>query len=137
MSLDESTSCNWSIYVGDVRRSDGDVDEEWCTMDEVSTIANSEGTDLPIDWRSDGDDADLEGVLLFDATNYENRSQCDDVVSYMVDKCSLCFTKVSEWLICTRMKKAINADVNWAEYSEYEDLDDFVAYFVAACIRGE
>ena len=62
MSSDESTSCNWSIYVGDGRRSDGDVDEDWCTGDEVSTIANTEETDLPIDWRSDGDDADL-GVL--------------------------------------------------------------------------
>ena len=79
MSLDESTSCNWSIYGGDVRRSDGDVDEDWCIGDEVSTIANTEETDLPIDWRIDGDDADLEGVLLFDATNYENGIQCDNV----------------------------------------------------------
>ena len=87
MSLDESTSCNWSVYVGDVRRSDGDVDEDWCTGDEVSTIANTEWTDLPIDWRSDGDDADLEGVLLFDATNHENGIQCDDAITLMVDKC--------------------------------------------------
>ena len=51
--------------------------------------------------------------------------------------CNLCSTKVTEWLMCTRMKKVVNADVGWAEYSECEDLDDFVAYFVAACIRGE
>ena len=86
MSLDESTSCNWSIYGGDGRRNDADVDEDWCTRDDVSTIVNTEETDLPIDWSSDGDDADLEGVLIFDDTNYENGSQCDDVVTSMVDK---------------------------------------------------
>ena len=87
MSLDESTSCNWSIYVGDGRRNDADVDVDCCTRDEVSTIADTEETDLTIDWRSDGDDADLEGVLLFDATNYENGIQCDDAITSMVDKC--------------------------------------------------
>ena len=86
MSLDESTSCNWSIYVGYGRRNDADVDVDCCTGDEVSTIADTDVTDLPIDWRSDGDDADLEGVLLFDATKYENGSQCDDAVTSMVDK---------------------------------------------------
>ena len=87
MSLDESTSCNWSFFVGDGRRNDADVNEDWCTEDNVSTIANTEKTDLLIDWRSGGEDADLEGVLLFDDINYKNGSQCDDAVTSMVDKC--------------------------------------------------
>ena len=91
MSLDESTSCNWSIYVGDSRRNDADVDVDCCTRDEVSTIADTEETDLTIDWRSDDDDAHLEGVLLFDDINYENGNQCDDAVTSIVDKCLQAF----------------------------------------------
>ena len=91
MSLDESTSCNWSIYGGDGRSNDGDVEKDYCTGHDVSKIADTEETDLTIDWRRDGDDADLEGVLLFDVTNYENGSQCDDAVTSIVDKCLQAF----------------------------------------------
>ena len=48
-SLDEPMPCNWSIYVGDGRRNDAYVDEDWCTGDDVSAIANAEETDLAID----------------------------------------------------------------------------------------
>ena len=88
MSLVESTSCHWSIYDGDGRRSDAVVDDGCCTVDEVSTIANTEEIDLPIDWRSDGGDADVEGVLIFDDddNNYESECQCDEMATSMVDK---------------------------------------------------
>ena len=86
MSLDESTSGHWSIYNGDSRLSDAVVDNGRCTVDEFSTIASTEETDLPIDWRSDSDDADVEGVLLFDDDNYENECQCDEMATSMVDK---------------------------------------------------
>ena len=86
MSLVESTSCHWSIYDGESRLSDAVVDDGCCTVDEVSTIANTEEIDLPIDWRNDGDDADVEGVLLFDDDNYESECQCDEMATSILNK---------------------------------------------------
>ena len=86
MSLDESTSCHWSIYNGDGRLSDADVDGGCCTVGEVSTIANTEETDLSFYWRSECDDVDLEVVLIFADYNYENECPCDVMATSMVDK---------------------------------------------------
>ena len=83
MSLDESTSCHWSIAIG---LRDADVNDGSCTVGEVTAIDNTEETYLQFYWRREGDDVDLEGVLIFDDYNYENECPCDVMATSMVDK---------------------------------------------------